>query len=203
MPLFRSTRSGCRRAASRRRVCSGRWTPVFSFTASSHSSLPHQGARTNPVALGGKRFVYLVGGKAIVGAAAAVFQRGGVKPVMHVGKRLRKRLGDRIKPYRALFAVVGAAPARTDPPRCPSGRARCGRARPSSRTRRISSRRSCRCRPASRGNSFSSAARSSPQRSSTPGLCWATGIITACTGATAGGSTSPLSSPWVMIIRRR
>ena len=36
--------------------------------------------------------------------------------------------------------------------------------------------------------------------SSTPGLCAATGMTTAWTGATRGGRTRPLSSPWVMMM---
>ena len=35
--------------------------------------------------------------------------------------------------------------------------------------------------------------------SRTPGLCWAMGTTTTCTGATAGGSTRPLLSEWVMM----
>ena len=47
---------------------------------------------------------------------------------------------------------------------------------------------------------FSSRALSSAAFSSTPGLCCAMGTITTWTGATAGGSTRPLSSPWVMMM---
>ena len=35
--------------------------------------------------------------------------------------------------------------------------------------------------------------------SSTPSLCWATGMMITWVGAMRGGSTRPLLSPWVMI----
>ena len=99
-----------------------------------------------------------------------------------------------------LLAVCRDAPARTDPARCPGGQPPGAGAHPF-----ISHWANFQPGCLSLSSSFTRAywpmaAASSRLFSSTPGLWAATGTMTTCTGAMAGGRIRPSSSPWVMMM---
>ena len=188
----RSTRR-CRPRSSCSRGMHREVTPASSFIFSSHSRSPHPHG-LGEAALGLHEGLDLLQGVAHLGVvlqgSAWPADRG---PSWTASTQLLDLGLQLVQGDKDLLPGVPAADAATGSSPCPWGRSPRAGARPSSHTGRPSSPWTGRSRPCPpRMPAAFRRSRRAEAASSTPSLCWATGITMAWMGAMRGGSTRPV-----------